>query len=104
VSAYIIYMRESMSDPVEFDRYTKMAVPTLKNHPGRALAFYGKLEILEGAAFEGAVILEFPSIEEAHRWFDSPEYQAAVVHRKAAAAYRVFIIEGASQSSRFSHS
>jgi uncharacterized protein (DUF1330 family) len=94
MSAYIIYMRESVSDPAELSTYAKMAAPTLLKHPGKPLAFYGKLEILEGPIFEGAVVLELPTIASAHRWFDSPEYQAAVVHRQAAAKYRVFIVEG----------
>jgi uncharacterized protein (DUF1330 family) len=39
-------------------------------------------------------MLEFPTVQEAKAWYCSPEYQAAAIHRKASAIYRVFIVEG----------
>jgi hypothetical protein len=35
-------------------------------------ASYGSFRMLEGAPIEGAVILEFPTFEEAEAWYDSP--------------------------------
>ncbi|RZM31916.1 MAG: DUF1330 domain-containing protein, partial [Sphingomonas sp.] len=52
------------------------------------------VETLEGPAVEGAVILEFPDVAEAHAWYDSPAYQDALQHRLKGADYRVFVIEG----------
>ena len=43
---------------------------------------------------DGAVILEFPDLAEAHAWYDSPIYQDALQHRLKGADYRVFVIEG----------
>jgi uncharacterized protein (DUF1330 family) len=56
--------------------------------------FYGKTEMLEGAPIEGAVIVEFPTIEAAKAWYDSPAYKEAREHRFKGADYRVFITEG----------
>ncbi len=94
MSAYVIFIRESMSDEREFETYTKLALPTLEGRPVTPLAFYGALEIMEGPVFEGAVVLEFPSVKDAQEWYYSPEYQAAAKHRKAGSEYRVFIVEG----------
>ncbi len=63
-------------------------------HKLKPLAVYGKIESLEGAPIEGAVILEFPDIEAAKAYYHSAAYQDAARHRHLAADYRVFIIEG----------
>ena len=94
--AYIIFMREITTDEQELKRYSELARPTLANRPVTPLAFYGALDILEGPAFEGAVVFQFPSMNEARSWYDSPEYQAAAQHRKNGSTYRVFIVEGSS--------
>ena len=94
MSAFIVFMRESTSDPEELEIYGKLALPTLEGRSVKPRAFYGQLDVLEGPEFEGAVILEFPSVEEAHSWYHGPEYQAAALHRKASSVFRVFIVEG----------
>ncbi|MDF0487990.1 DUF1330 domain-containing protein [Sphingomonas sp. H39-1-10] len=60
----------------------------------KRLAFYGAADALEGPAPDGVVVLEFPSVEEARAWYQSPGYQAALQHRLKAATYRVIITEG----------
>jgi uncharacterized protein (DUF1330 family) len=94
MAAYVIFTREGTTDEQELKRYSELALPTLNNRPVTPLAFYGALDVLEGPAFEGAVVLQFPSVSEARSWYNSPEYQAAAVHRRHGAAYRVFIVEG----------
>lgn len=95
--AYVVFTRENTIDTQEMETYTKLAKPTLSQHPGTPLAFYGELDVLEGSDFEGAVILEFPSMDEARAWYNSPEYLEAAKHRKAGANYRVFIVAGTSR-------
>jgi len=60
----------------------------------KPLAVYGSLEVMEGDAADGVVILEFPSMEAARDWYGSSEYQSAIAHRKLAAEYRVVLVEG----------
>jgi len=55
---------------------------------------YGAFEVLEGPAIEGAVILQFPSMQDAKDWYNSDTYQDALRHRLAGAKYRVFFIDG----------
>ena len=49
---------------------------------------------LEGPEVEGVVIAEFPSVEEARVWYDSPAYQEVAQHRFRGAVYRGLIVEG----------
>lgn len=92
--AYIVFMRDRMKDPVEFEKYMAAVPGTLEGHPVRPLAIYGKLEMLEGPPIEGAVIAEFESYEAALAWYRSPAYQQAVQHRFKGGDYRVFVLQG----------
>lgn len=92
--AYFVAIRNSISDPAEMATYSGKARASMAGHPIGRLAAYGRVRSLEGRPLEGAVILEFPTFEDAEAWYDSPEYQEAVVHRFKGADYRTFIIEG----------
>jgi uncharacterized protein (DUF1330 family) len=94
MSAYIIFIREKTLDQSAMDTYNGIARHSLEGHPATLLALYGEQQVLEGPDHEGVVILEFPSLQEAKAWYDSPAYQAAIRHRRAASEYRVFIVEG----------
>lgn len=92
--AYMVFMRDRMKDPAEFEKYMAAVPGTLEGHPVRPLAIYGKLEMLEGPPIEGAVIAEFESYEAALAWYRSPAYQQAVQHRFKGGDYRVFVLQG----------
>lgn len=92
--AYIVFMREKMRDPQSFERYMEAVPPTLAGHPVRPLAIYGRMQMLEGAPIEGAVIAEFADWDAAMAWYNSPAYKEVREHRFRAGDYRVFILEG----------
>jgi uncharacterized protein (DUF1330 family) len=92
--AYVVFTREKMRNQQEYELYREKARPANASHPLKPLALYGKHEVLEGPAIEGAVILEFPTMEAARTYYNSAAYQEALKHRLLAADYRVFIVEG----------
>ena len=94
MTAYMVFTREKTVDPGEMKLYAEQAAGANGDFPLTPLALYGKLDVLEGAPFEGSVILSFPSREEARAWYESPAYQAAREHRLKGAEYRVFLIDG----------
>lgn len=55
---------------------------------------YGAVEPLEGKAPDAVVVLEFPTMDEARAWYNSPGYQAALPYRLKAGDYRTFFVEG----------
>ena len=93
MTAYIVFTRERLREPADFATYGEKAGATLAGHTAKPLVFYGKTEMLEGAPIEGAVIVEFPSIEAAKAWYESPAYKEAREHRFKGADYRAFITE-----------
>jgi uncharacterized protein (DUF1330 family) len=92
--AYVIFIRERTTDKSELDAYAKLAPSSLEGLPVKFLAAYGRQEVLEGPVPEGVAIAEFPSMEEAKQWYESPAYQAAAKHRFKGATYRGLIVEG----------
>lgn len=95
MAAYIVFTREKTLDRSEMEAYWAKVPPTLDGRPIKVLAAYGRHVTLEGPEVEGVVIAEFPTLEEARAWYDSPAYQEAAEHRSRGAIYRGLIVEGA---------
>jgi uncharacterized protein (DUF1330 family) len=49
---------------------------------------------LEGDAPKRVVVTEFPSLEQARAWYNSPAYSAIRPIRQSAAKSQVFLAEG----------
>jgi uncharacterized protein (DUF1330 family) len=92
--AYMVFTREKTLDRSELEAYKSNVSATMKDHPFKVLAAYGRHVTLEGPDVEGVVVAEFPSMEEARAWYDSPAYQEAAQHRFRGAVYRGLIVEG----------
>ena len=92
--AYIVFMREKTLDQSELETYWSKVAPTLDGRPIKVLAAYGRHVTLEGPAVEGVVVAEFPTLEDARAWYDSPAYQEAAQHRFRGAVYHGLIVEG----------
>jgi uncharacterized protein (DUF1330 family) len=97
MTTYAVFIRDETTSPAELEVYGSKAQAAAEGHPLTRLAAYGAFEVLEGPQIEGAVILQFPSMDDAKSWYNSPLYQDALQHRLAAAKYRVFFIEGLNQ-------
>jgi uncharacterized protein (DUF1330 family) len=94
MSAYIVFIREKTVDQSELEIYWQKVPAAMADQPIKPLAAYGRHVTLEGPEVEGVVIAEFPSLEEARAWYESPAYQDAVQHRLRGAVYRGLIVEG----------
>lgn len=92
--AYFINDMEVV-DPALLEDYKKLSPPTVAQYGGRFLARGGRVEALEGDwSPRRLVIIEFPSIEQARAWADSPEYAPAKALRQRAAKSRIVVVEG----------
>jgi uncharacterized protein (DUF1330 family) len=92
--AYAVFIRDRLRDPETMQTYLDKVGATFAGHQATRLAGHGPLDILEGAPMESVVITEFPSIEAARAWYDSPAYREVRNLRHLAADYRAFIVEG----------
>jgi uncharacterized protein (DUF1330 family) len=95
--AYMIFIRdEPVRDAAEMAEYQRKNREQSGDRPYqlKPLVVYGDTVAVEGTAPDGVIMLEFPSVEEAQAWYNSPGYQAALPHRLNAADYRAFIVQG----------
>jgi uncharacterized protein (DUF1330 family) len=94
MAAYVI-ADVHVKDPERYQNYRAMVPASLEKYRGKFLVRGGKLETLEGSREPGRVVLlEFPSVEQARRWYDSPEYRDARALRLSTADSDVIIVEG----------
>jgi len=94
MAAYVIAEVE-VTDPAAYEEYRKKVPATIAQYGGKYLARGGATETKEGGwAPARFVILEFPSMEQARRWYDSPEYAPALAIRKRASKSKLIFAEG----------
>jgi len=85
-----------VQDHATYDEYRKLVQPTLDAHGGRFVVRGGNPQTLEGTWKPSRfVILEFHSIEQAKRWWNSPEYAPAKALRQKSAKTEMIVVEGA---------
>lgn len=92
--AYVVFTREKTLDQSALEAYWARVKATTEGFPIKVLAAYGKHRTLEGPDVEGVVIAEFPTLQDARDWYESPAYQDAAQHRHRGAVYRGLIVEG----------
>ena len=91
--AYAIFIRERTRDQAALDVYSPLAGASLDGHPAKVLAAYGPQANLEGPDSEGTVIVEFPTLEAAKAWYESPAYRAAQEQLVLLCNYQAFFKE-----------
>jgi uncharacterized protein (DUF1330 family) len=83
-------------NPQGYEPYRGLAGASIAQYGGRFVARGGKTELIEGGPEpKRVVIIEFADAASARRWYNSPEYQAALPIRLANSRGRAFIVEGA---------
>ena len=95
MAAYVIGDIE-VTDQGIYDDYRKQVLATVEQYGGRFAVRGGKVEPLEGGwTPKRIVLLEFPSFEQAQKWYRSPEYAPLIKLRQKGARGRLLIVEGA---------
>jgi uncharacterized protein (DUF1330 family) len=92
--AYVIG-QITVHNPEGYAKYAKQVPATLAQYGGKYLVRGGKSTQVEGVAQgDRRVVIEFASREAAETWYNSPEYQAIVPHRKANSEGHIAIVDG----------
>ncbi|NLU72710.1 DUF1330 domain-containing protein [Streptomyces sp. HNM0575] len=97
MSAYVI-SEVSVLDEEKAAVYRELAAASIESYGGRYLSRGQRPEAVEGEWPGGAmlIVLEFPDMEAARRWYDSPEYAEALALRATALDRRLLFVEGGS--------
>jgi uncharacterized protein (DUF1330 family) len=93
--AYVIVDILQTTDEKKMEQYRAAVTGTVQKHGGRYICVGGPFEVKEGnwkPTFP--VILEFPDLAAANRWYDSPEYTPLKALRLAATRGNMVFLQG----------
>jgi uncharacterized protein (DUF1330 family) len=94
MAGYIVADVE-ITDSNEYQKYAQQTAATVERYGGKFLVRGGQPETLEGDwKAKRIVIIEFPSVEQAKTWYDSPEYSAIKGIRHRSAVSNIITVRG----------
>jgi uncharacterized protein (DUF1330 family) len=94
MSAYVV-VSVDVHNPEQYDAYRRLVPPTIEKFGGRFIVRGAPLHEMEGKwPRPRLVIVEFPDVETAKRWWASPEYAPAKALRQANSTADLVIVEG----------
>lgn len=95
MAAYVISEVEVL-DEAQGQRYRELASVSIAQHGGRYIVRGADPQVPEGSWLtdQRVVIVEFSTMEQLRRWYDSAEYAEARVLRKTALSRRLLFVEG----------
>jgi len=92
--AYVI-ANVTVTDLPAMEEYRKQVPATLAKYGGRFLVRGGGHQTVEGDwKPTRLVVIEFPSLADAKRWYDSEEYRAPKAQRIRAGRTSMIMVEG----------
>jgi uncharacterized protein (DUF1330 family) len=95
MSAYVI-AEIDVVDPAAYEDYRKQVLAVVTQYGGKFLVRGGRVEPREGGwTPKRIVVVEFPSLARAQKWYDSPEYAPLIKLRQKASKGKLIIVEGA---------
>ena len=84
-----------VTDPEGFREYQKRVGSTLESYGGHSLFEGERMRILEGDwHLHRLILLEFPSVEQARRWYQSDAYAPVKDIRLKTALTQVILVQG----------
>ena len=84
-----------ITDPKAYEEYRSKVPGTIAQYGGKYIVRGGKTDPLEGGwAPKRIAVLEFPSLEQAQKWYRSAEYAPLINIRQKASRGRVIMVEG----------
>jgi uncharacterized protein (DUF1330 family) len=95
MSAYVFFDILEITDSGKMEVYGRQIGSTVERHGGRYLVRGGRVDVLEGDWHPVIpVIIEFPSLEQAHQWYESEDYKELRVLRSDAVKLNALLIQG----------
>lgn len=94
MAAYVI-VEVAVNDPLTYEDYKRQTPESVIKYGGRFVVRGGRAETLEGDWVpKRIVVVEFESLEQAKKWWASPEYAPVKAIRQRTADTRMIVVEG----------
>jgi uncharacterized protein (DUF1330 family) len=92
--AYLVVDAKS-TDPERMAEYRRLSSIAVEKFGARFLVRGGAYDVLEGGwKPQRLVVIEFPDLEKAKAFYDSPEYVAARKAREGVSSFDMVLVEG----------
>jgi uncharacterized protein (DUF1330 family) len=92
--AYLVVDAKS-TDPERMVEYRRLSTIAVEKFGARFLVRGGAYAVLEGGwTPQRMVVIEFPDMEKARTFYDSPEYVAARKAREGVSSFDMVLVEG----------
>jgi uncharacterized protein (DUF1330 family) len=84
-----------VTDPVVYEQYRQKVPPIIAQYGGRYLVRGGAIETVEGGLpLKRLVVLEFPSLDAARRFYNGKEYAPVKALRVASTKSDIILVDG----------
>ena len=94
MSAYVI-AEIDITDPAAYEDYRRQVPAVIARYGGKYIVRGGKVEPLEGGwSPKRIAVVEFPSMEQALKFYRSAEYAPLIAIRQKASRGKLVIVEG----------
>jgi uncharacterized protein (DUF1330 family) len=94
MSAYVIAEIE-VTDPAGYEDYRRQVPAVVDKFKGKFIVRGGRIESMEGGwSPKRLVVVEFPSMDQALKFYRSPEYKPLIALRQKASRAKLVIVEG----------
>jgi|TARA_B100000809_G_scaffold203423_1_gene204467 uncharacterized protein (DUF1330 family) len=95
MAGYIIGQIKELNNTDAFGAYQGAAGPIVAQYGGKLVVNSTKIDARDGGwSPVGMVVLEFESVEQARKFYNSPEYQAVIGQRFDSADSALIIVDG----------
>ena len=94
MSAYVI-AEIDITDPAAYEEYRRQVPEVIARYGGKYIVRGGNVESLEGVwSPKRIAVVEFPSMEQALKFYRSAEYAPLITIRQKASRGKLVIVEG----------
>ena len=94
MSAYVI-AEIDITDPAAYEEYRRQVPEVIARYGGKYIVRGGKVESLEGGwSPKRIAVVEFPSMQQALKFYRSAEYAPLITIRHKASRGKLVIVEG----------
>lgn len=95
MAGYFLVDVLEVTDPARMEAYRKRVSAVVEKFGGKYLIAGGQAEVAEGNwHLTFPVLIQFPTLEDAHRWYDSEDYRELKAMRLAATRSNAVFLPG----------
>jgi uncharacterized protein (DUF1330 family) len=94
-AAYCLFENVEITNPNKMETYTNQVFEVVQKFGGEYSVLNDKIRYIEGEWKPSfLVLIKFPSLEHANRWYDSDEYKELKALRHSAGRFNAVIVQG----------